>query len=103
LNRLHKRTAKLSYWFPSLFLLGSIMSVVLWFIGISAPLFLIALYCLAVLISASLKNKNIWIGLLSVVSTLVQFSGYGFGFLRTFYRMNIQGKSIREAFPEMFA
>lgn len=102
LNRLHKGTAKWSYWFPSLFLLGSVLSVGLWYVGIAAPLYLLALYWLAVFINASVMTKNVGIGILSVLSTLVQFTGYGLGFLRTVYRLNIQKMSPREAFPLMF-
>jgi hypothetical protein len=41
--------------------------------------------------------------LASILAVFVQFFGYGSGFMRTVFRIYIQGKEDKEAFPLMFA
>ena len=103
LNRMHPGTARATYVFPSLFVLGLIASIFLAFFG--HPYFLIAfaLYFLAVLLDSTIRNSNVFVGLLSCLAVLVQFLGYGTGFLRSVFRMRVQGKSTHETFPGMFA
>jgi glycosyltransferase involved in cell wall biosynthesis len=82
LNRKYPGTAKLTYWFPSLFVLFVIFSIVfgVWF----SPLVfnLIGFYFILIFIDSFLKNKKISVAFLSIVTTVVQFFGYGFGFLK---------------------
>jgi len=40
--------------------------------------------------------------LLSIFATLVQFFGYGIGFLRSVFRLNILNKTKEVTFPKMF-
>jgi hypothetical protein len=39
------------------------------------------MYFSIIFIDASIKNKSIQVGFLSIISTIVQFVGYGSGFL----------------------
>ncbi len=103
LNRMHPGTARLAYALPSLFVLGLIAAVALSFFDFPFLLVPFAAYFLAVLVDATRQNLNPLIGLLSCMAVLVQFLGYGSGYLRSEYRMRLQNKSFREAFPEMFA
>ena len=103
LNRMHPGTAKFTYLLPSLFDLGLMASIVLVFFGFPFLLIPFAVYFLAVFVDSSRRNRNPIVGLLSCVAVFVQFLGYGTGYLRTEYRIRIQGKSNKEAFPEMFA
>jgi glycosyltransferase involved in cell wall biosynthesis len=82
LNRQYRGTAKLTYWFPSLFVIAFISTIILAFVGCLFPLFLLMIYLMAILIDSGLKNKSIKIGFISVLSTLIQFFGYGIGFLK---------------------
>jgi len=51
---------------------------------------------------SSIKN-NIWVGFLSIITTLVQFFGYGYGFIRSLILINIfPNKKIESIFPKMF-
>lgn len=81
LNRKFKGTAKITYWFPSLFVLGLVTSILLSFFSCYLPLVLLGIYLVAIFIDSSLKNKSIRIGILSVFTTIIQFFGYGIGFL----------------------
>ena len=105
LNKLHPSTAKITYWFPSVFIIGLVLSI----IGIITSLdwlsifflFIYLLYFVAILMHSLIKNKNSIVSFLSVWASLVMFFGYGSGFLRSKFRLLI-GKSPKEAFPEMF-
>jgi glycosyltransferase involved in cell wall biosynthesis len=75
---------KLTHWFPSFFFLACVC----WLFAIICcmPIFwlgslLLGIYLLAILIHATLTTKNIWVGLLSVPSAIIQLCGYGLGFL----------------------
>jgi len=102
LNKMHPGSAKLSYWLPSFFVLGLLSSLIIWYFGSPLGFLIFGLYFLAVSIDSFVKNKNIAIALSSVLAALIQFLGYGSGFLRSVYRLYFQRKGIREAFPGMF-
>ena len=83
LNRQFPGTAKITYWFPSLFMIGFLFATVLGLFNYYLPLLLFLLYFLAVLGSATVQYKNLKTGFLSLWATIVQFSGYGIGFLKS--------------------
>lgn len=80
LNKKYPSTAKLTYWFPSLFILGLDLSIILLIFGYRTLFSFYYLYFLVILIDSSLKN-GVRVGVFSVVSTITQFLGYGLGFL----------------------
>ena len=110
LNHMHPGSAKITYWFPSLFILGLLLAFCFTFIGVNFFLILYGVYFILIIIDATSKNsckdklclESVLAGFSSIIATLVQFFGYGSGFLRSFFRLHIFGKSIRETFPEMF-
>lgn len=93
---------KLTFWFPTLFMLGLIGSVLLLIILIDVPLKLYFIYFVLVFLVASIQNKSLIIGSYAVVAVWKQFSGYGFGFLQSFIKINFLGIKPQEAFPELF-
>jgi len=101
LNFKHQNTAKLTYWFPSFFLIGFLLSLVL-FPFYKHLTFVFLFYLLSVMVHSSVKNKSILVGILSINATLIQFFGYGFGFLLAQYKLHILGKTPRQTFPNMF-
>ena len=92
LSLLHKGELKLTHAFPSAFqflLLAWIISAF-----INSALFLIItifliIYFLSIFIDSSLKNKSIYIGLLSIIAAIIQLNGYGSGFTRNFFEIYI--------------
>ena len=62
----------------------------------------ILLFALLVLADASLKNRSLRIGILSVAASFVQLTGYGSGFLRAFWARCVRGKGEMEAFKKNF-
>jgi len=88
LNRKFPDTAKLTYWFPSLFVIFVAVSVIfgLWF---SPFVFnLLGFYFVVIFIDSLVKNKKISVAFLSIVTTIVQFFGYGLGFLNGQFSKN---------------
>ena len=60
------------------------------------------LYFVIIFIVSSIQNRNPLIGLFSIVAVWKQFFGYGFGFLKSFFKINILRKKPQDAFPELF-
>ncbi len=81
LNRRFPKTAKLSFWFPSIFMLFLLFSVVLIFIGNLFFSGFLTAYFILIFLDSFYKNKSLEVAFLSIVSTIIQFTGYGFGFL----------------------
>lgn len=102
LNSWYPEYKKLTYWFPSLFIIGFVISFGLLFVLFDWFLKLYFLYFVIIFIVSSIQNRNPIIGLLSIVAVWKQFFGYGFGFLKSFFKINVLGKQPQEAFPELF-
>jgi len=102
LNKLHPGTTKITYWFPSLFIIGLVIAIAAFLVKIKLFLFLYGAYFLSIFIDALLKNKSILIALKSIWAALVMFFGYGLGFLRSTLNLHIFQKSVKDSFPKMF-
>jgi glycosyltransferase involved in cell wall biosynthesis len=94
--------SKLTFFFPTLFLLGFVLAFFLFLFGIEFPLFCYIFYYLLIFISATMQSKSLAIGFLSVIAVTKQFFGYGRGFLESFIKIKIQKQKPQEAFPELF-
>ena len=103
LNNWHPETKKLTYWFPSLFLLGFIFSIGA-LILFKTPWFLAGylLYFILIWSSALLKTRRIGIACMAVVAVAVQFYGYGTGFLLSTYKVAWRKIKPQEAFSYLF-
>lgn len=83
LNRKYPKTAKITYWFPSLFVIGLLLSILLVILNIPQLLYFYCCYLVFIFIDATLQNKNLYVGFLSVFTSVTQFFGYGLGFLKS--------------------
>lgn len=102
LNSWHPNYSKLTYFFPSFFVIGFYISLLML---LFVKDFLFKLYCiylLLIFISSSIQNRSISVGFLSVIATWIQFKNYGFGFLISFIRISLLKQKPQEAFPELF-
>jgi len=97
-----KAMSSLKFWFPSLFLLGTIFSVMCAIFGVWYFLYLLLAYVLLVFFAAWYSQQSIGIATRAVVALFVQFLGYGYGFLISYVQIFIFGKEPKEAFPELF-
>lgn len=83
LQLLYPGSMKAVHWMPALFTLGSAALIILSFFWIWA-LIPLAIYLLALLISASIQTRSLSIGLRATAASMVQLYGYGTGFLRAY-------------------
>lgn len=102
LNLWYPEYGKITFWFPTLFVLGFIAASFLLLFLIDIPLKLYFSYFVLIFIVSSIQNKNLVIGLYSIVAVWKQFFGYGLGFLESFFKIHILRKSPQEAFPKLF-
>jgi len=102
LNSWHPTSAKLTYWFPSMFLLGFIIGGLIAVFGNFILLLLYAFYMLLIGIHASVMTKSLTIGAQAMTAALVQFFGYGLGFLESSLAIMVFKKLPRKHFPQLF-
>lgn len=103
LNQRHPQYTKLTFWFPSLFLLGWLFSCFCVFLfGMRIFIDVYTLYFLLIFFHSSFKSRSIYIGGLSVFATMVQMFSYGRGFLESWFKLNILNQSAKEVFPKHF-
>lgn len=88
LNKKYPNTAKITYWFPSLFIIGFDISFLLGLFGYWQFLIGYGIYFSLIFLDSLFQNRSIKVALLSIVTTLTQFFGYGFGFLTSFFTKN---------------
>lgn len=102
LNSWYPEYSKITFWFPTLFMLGLIVSFILLFCLFDWGLKLYFLYFILIFIVSSIQNRNPIIGFLSIIAVWKQFMGYGMGFLKSFIMITILKKKPQDAFPELF-
>lgn len=112
LNQHHPEYAKLAFWFPSFFLIGFLISVIIyvlsffmirhWNLYLKIPIIIFLLYCLGIFIAAFVKSWNIKVALLSIITSLIQLCGYGLGFLKSWYCLNVLKQRAENIFPRHF-
>lgn len=83
LNRKYPETAKITYWFPSLFIIGIDITIVLLLFGSWRPILFYAIYFVLLFLNSLFQNKSFKVAFLSIITTLTQFYGYGLGFLQS--------------------
>lgn len=102
LNTWHPQTKKITYWFPTLFSFGFIVSILLLLMGITIPLKIYLAYFVVAFIIALINTKNIVVSILALWAICIQFWGYGIGFLKSTFKLIISNKSAEEVFPNLF-
>ncbi len=98
----HPAYQQLKYAFPALFILGLDVVLLLAIFGYGAFLGLYGLYFLAVFLEALFTTQSIAIAGWSVVAVLVQFYGYGLGYLESSFWIKFLKKEPEQVFPELF-
>jgi len=101
LEKRHPGTMKLVHLLPTVFTLGVIglLLIALFFPLACVP---IILYSAIICIDSSIKNKSIWVGLLSIPAAFVQLMGYGFGFIESWWKRCILKQDEFTAFEKNF-
>jgi glycosyltransferase involved in cell wall biosynthesis len=84
-GKIHPEEVKLTHWFPSVFVMGTIAMCFLPFINTSLGLTALALwviYFFAIFIDSLRVNKSLAVAIYSVPAAWLQLWGYGVGFLK---------------------
>lgn len=102
LNKWHPGTAKITYWFPTLFVVGWIATIALSFMGWWVPIALYGFYFLLIFVDSFIKNKSLTIAVQSILAVIIQFVGYGYGFLKSVILVNFSRKEPEGIFPKLF-
>ncbi|MEC3966965.1 glycosyltransferase [Flagellimonas halotolerans] len=102
LNKWHPGTAKPTYWFPTLFMLGLFVAIILAIIELWLPLLLYVFYFSILFLDALIRNKDVKVAILAIYAALTQFMGYGIGFFKSTMLLNFSNKEAEELFPKLF-
>ncbi len=102
LNSWYPKYNKLTYFFPSVFIVGLLLSIVLFLFSFKLPLILYGFYFILIFITATFQSKSFTIGLLSIIAVWKQFYGYGIGFIASYIKIIVLKQKPQEAFPELF-
>jgi|TARA_B110000908_G_scaffold171827_1_gene236087 glycosyltransferase involved in cell wall biosynthesis len=87
LNKKHPKSAKLTYWFPSLFIIGFDIALILLIFGKWIYIIPFLGYFVILFFDSLLQNKNFKVAFLSIITTYTQFLGYGLGFLKSSFKL----------------
>jgi len=60
------------------------------------------LYSGLIFIDSSIRNRSLWVGLLSVPAAFTQLTGYGLGFIEAWWKRSVLGKDEFTAFEKNF-
>lgn len=92
---------KLTHFFPSAFFLYSLLAILAFPWCIWGIIFLL-FYLFVIFIDSTIKNKSLQVGLLSVIASVIQLTGYGLGFLAAAWRRVILRKDEFSSFEKNF-
>ena len=131
LTKRHPGTLKLVHLLPTVFTIGVIGLLLLFLLGASLyaegewldaqglrptdnmhqgvgfmfcvlALIPILLYSAVIFIDSSIKNRSLWVGLLSIPAAFTQLMGYGLGFIEAWWKRCVMGKDEFQAFEKNF-
>jgi len=102
INSWHPETERLVYWFPTLFVVGFFAAVFLWLFGFEIPFLIYASYIVIAFILALFQSKNLLVAFQSIVAIVIQFFGYGYGFLKSTFYIKILKRQPEKQFPKLF-
>ena len=102
LNSWYPEYSKLTFFFPTIFVIGVYFSIVFFAFGFTLPIVCFIFYFLLILVTSTVQNKSFKIGFLSVIAVFKQFFGYGNGFLESYIKVILLKQKPEIAFPELF-
>ena len=120
LEKRHPGTLKLVHLLPTVFTVGVILLVLAFVCGLmlssfgspetksagqlvcQLSLLPLALYALIIFIDSSIKNRSLHVGLLSIPAAFVQLTGYGLGFIESWWKRCVLKQDEFTAFEKTF-
>lgn len=101
MSKVYPETFKIFFVFPTLFVLGCLLLILLSFLSIYF-LVPIGVFMVAVFIESLIKNKSTGVALTSILTTFTQMLGYGLGFLKTAIEVHVMKKDEYGVFSKPF-
>jgi len=112
LNQRHPKYIKPTFWFPSLFFVGTLIALLSYAVSLfcegnlqfilQTPFVLWLIYLFMIFLLSTIRFSSAIVGLLSIQTTLIQFFNYGYGFLESQFKLNILKKNPKKSFPSHF-
>ncbi len=109
LYKKYPESLKLVHLLPMVFTVGVLSMLLLCVVLLALapayawlPIVPLVLYCLLIFADSSRENRSLKIGVLSIVSAYIQLMGYGFGFIESWWKRCVCGKSEFSAFEKTF-
>ncbi len=102
LNAWHPSTKKITYWFPTLFCLGFILSLLLIIFNVRWGIMVYASYFVVAFVLALVNTGSLVVSVQALVAIAIQFFGYGYGFLRSTFAVSVLNKEPETYFPGLF-
>ena len=94
ISKIYPDTKKIIYYFPSLFLIGLILLMLAGAVFHIFYFIPVLFYVILIFLSAAIANSSIKVGAISVLSSIIQLCGYGWGFLRSMYHVEVLEKDV---------
>ncbi len=82
LNKKYPETSKITYWFPSVFIIGFLFSLICLLFKFQLFTWFYIAYFIVIFIDSLRKNSSLNVAFLSILTTFIQFIGYGLGFIK---------------------
>ena len=131
LTKRHPGTLKLVHLLPTVFTLGVIFLLLLFMLGVGLyierewldahglrptdnmhqgvgfvlcvlALLPLLIYSLVIFVDSSIRNRSLWVGLLSIPAAFTQLMGYGLGFIKAWWKRCVLGQDEFQAFEKNF-
>lgn len=102
LNRWHPSLSKITFWFPTLFVIFSLGSIILSLVVHPVFILPLLLYVLLIFLDSTFRNKSVYVGMLTIIAVFIQFYGYGIAFLTSYWYVSIRNKDPKKQFPSLF-
>ena len=102
LSKWHPKSIKITFWFPTAFILFVIATIALSFALDWRFCLPLASYLTIIFLDATFRNKSLTIGFLSLLAVFVQFFGYGLAFLKSTFYIRLLNKDPEKQFPQLF-
>ena len=101
LYKKYPESLKLVHVLPAAFTVGVVL-VLLASLACPWSLLLLVAFALIIFLDATVQNKSLKIGIISVAAAFIQLTGYGTGFLRAWWKRCVLGKDEFSAFEKNF-
>lgn len=101
LYKKYPESLKVVHLLPAVFTLG-VVFVLLSSLICPYALLLLAMFAIIIFTDSSIRNRSLWIGMLSVLAAFIQLTGYGSGFLSAWWKRCILKKDSFSAFEKSF-